>query len=106
MKIGPLKIACPKCQSMDIAYSCEPDCCFNHVCGNCLANFQLSTAELGERAPSEGLARADDTADSCDPTARCAKCGSLRVRSLEAEEAGSLRAVCIDCRSVLALVLE
>jgi hypothetical protein len=106
MTIVPLRITCPKCQSTDIAYSCEPDCCFNHVCGNCLGNFQLSTTDLGERVAAEALREGYDESDSCDPTARCAKCGSLRVKSIEAGEAGAARAVCLDCRSMLALVLE
>ena len=103
----PLTVNCPKCGSGNVAYSCEPDCCFNHVCGDCLANFQLITRtsgrrDAGYRAPAEQ--DCDAEADSCAPTAACANCQGLRVRSVVDGKPGE--AVCLDCGSILSLILE
>jgi hypothetical protein len=107
MKIEPLTVACPKCGSGNITYSCEPECCFNHVCADCLANFQLATREVGERVIDRAvLARGRDQEDSCAPTAACATCQSLKVRSLIDDEFGSNRALCLKCGSILELVME
>ncbi|HEY6329085.1 MAG TPA: hypothetical protein VI756_07095 [Blastocatellia bacterium] len=108
MRIEPLTVLCPKCGSGNIAYSCEPECCFNHVCGDCLANFQLVTRDLGQRITGRTLmaAGSEPEADSCAPTAACAKCQSLKVRSLTDGESGSNRAVCLKCGSVLELAIE
>jgi hypothetical protein len=109
MKIQPLTVVCPKCGSGNIAYSCEPGCCFNHVCGDCLASFQLVTRDLGKRFADRRLLAAgsdSDEEDSCAPTAACAKCQGLKVRSLADDESGFNRAVCVECGSVLELAME
>jgi len=99
----PLELRCPACGSVKVAYSCEPECCFNHVCEDCLASFQVATRDLGQMA---GHVIADGVeVDSCSPTASCARCHSLRVRSID-RDAASGRAVCIDCQALLELVLE
>src|SRR5262249_1280510 len=43
MKLSELRVACPSCGSEAVAYTCQPECCFNHVCESCLANFELAT---------------------------------------------------------------
>lgn len=110
MRLEPLRVTCPKCKSDNIAYSCEPDCCFNHVCGDCLANFQLVTHELGERLDLSQVAAAgsvkEEPDDSCAPTAACAMCQSLKVKLLLDGEEGPERALCTKCGSLLALALE
>jgi hypothetical protein len=100
MKITPLRLACPKCGSSNVAYSCEPDCCFNHVCEDCLDSFQLATRELGRVIT--GLDSKGGNKDSCAPTAKCAKCHSLDVRSLDSDD-GTAAAVCASCGAVLEL---
>src|SRR5215471_4333658 len=104
MKVTSLKIRCPKCGSGNVAYSCEPDCCFNHVCEDCLESFQLATRDLGRSV--KGLTGESDRADSCAPTARCAKCQSLDVHSAYADDPDVPTTVCIACGAVLELVYQ
>jgi len=104
MKITPLTIECPKCGSGKIAYSCEPECCFNHVCEDCLCNFLLGTRALGRAIP--GLRPDAAEKDSCAPTAKCARCESLDVRSLDLDESTVLLAVCVLCGTVLELIYQ
>src|SRR5580704_350077 len=102
MTTEPLRINCPKCGSGNIAYSCEPDCCFNHVCGDCLANFQLVTRDLGQRFQNhraQPVSEDGEESDSCAPTVACAKCHGLSVRSLVDSESDPYRALCSDCGS-------
>jgi len=47
MKFLPLKVSCPVCGSQNITYTCEPKCCFNHICDSCYATFQLLTETVG-----------------------------------------------------------
>ncbi|MCW5978235.1 MAG: hypothetical protein KIT09_09170 [Bryobacteraceae bacterium] len=93
-----LAIACPVCGSRDVFYSCTPNCCFNHVCGNCRTTFEPVTAATGGSLP--GVAPPDPPPEASDPTAACAKCQSIAVY-MTAE--GSL--VCGDCGALLALEL-
>src|SRR5260370_41433059 len=104
MKIEPLTLTCPKCGSSKVAYSCEPDCCFNHVCEDCLGSFLLSTRELGRVIT--GLVSDAGERDSCAPTAKCAKCQSLDVRSLDSDQGTGAAAVCCICGAVLELVYQ
>src|SRR5215831_7943774 len=99
MKVTSLKIRCPKCGSGNVVYSCEPDCCFNHVCENCLESFQLATRDLGSSITGLGCERYRE--DSCDPTARCAKCLSLDVCSAYDDDAVASTIVCLSCGAVL-----
>ena len=98
MKLVPLDLVCPKCGSRDITYSCEPKCCFSHVCGNCYSQFWPVTRFAGKVAPA--LEQPAGEKDCLLPTAECARCHSLNVCSVEGD-AGTF--VCADCRSVLAL---
>lgn len=100
MKTERLVVNCPKCHSTDVVYSCEPECCFNHVCSDCLTNFQLVTDDTGRKVAE--LVQVEPR-DVCDPTVRCANCGSLRVGLIEFEESGDSTLVCADCRCLLML---
>ena len=104
MKAIPLKVICPACGSAKVAYSCEPECCFNHVCEDCLSSFQVGTRDLGTEAAQLSIQEGEP--DSCASTAACARCHSLRVRSIDSDDSNGQRAVCIDCQTVLELVLE
>ena len=41
-------VRCPQCNSADVVYSCEPKCCYNHVCAECRSTFELNTVKTGE----------------------------------------------------------
>src|SRR5215469_7277237 len=104
MNFTSLKTRCPKCGSWNVVYSCEPDCCFNHVCEDCLGSFQLATRDLGRSIT--GLIEEGPATESCTPTARCARCQSLGVRSAAASDETRAAAVCVACEAVLELVYE
>lgn len=95
----PLQIACPTCAGTSVAYSCEPGCCFNHVCSGCRTTFQTATAPLGGKLAD--LAPCEPPQDSSDPTAQCSECRSIAVHNLE-----DGRVVCTRCGALLALQLE
>ncbi|HEY7910563.1 MAG TPA: hypothetical protein VIG62_01525 [Blastocatellia bacterium] len=99
MEARSIKVNCPECASGEVVYTCEPECCFNHVCNDCLASFLLVTYETGGRASAPVEVRQPD---SCEPTVACAACGSLKVGAL-ADEAGGATLVCGACRSLLRL---
>lgn len=99
IQISPLTVVCPDCGSADVAYSCVPDCCFNHVCGGCLNSFELSTEATGETMTSVEAPAIER--DSNQPTVACAKCQSLEVYQLAQGAASGL--VCTSCHSLLTL---
>jgi len=94
----PLTLACPGCGSNEVFYSCEPKCCFNHVCGECRTTFQPVTRKLGGKRGD--ITPPDPLPDSTEPTVACAACESIAVYVLED---GLL--VCADCGALLALEL-
>jgi hypothetical protein len=95
----PLAVECPECGSAEVFYSCDPRCCFNHVCASCRASFFLSTHLLGEvSAVFPDLAVTPRGADTTGPTAPCARCQGIQVLSIAAGE-GS--AMCPDCGALL-----
>ena len=105
----PLAVRCPDCGSAAVVYSCDPHCCFNHVCADCRASFFLTTRLLGEAGP-EVAAPAVSDSDPTAPTAPCDRCGSLKVWSVTGGEPASaadpvLRGICIDCRALLAVLV-
>jgi hypothetical protein len=106
MRLRHIQVACPKCGSSNVAYSCEPECCFNHVCGDCLSSFQLETLDLGGRASD--LEPVGDIRDTCLPTAACARCDSINVWMTDGTNSLSdpHRAICADCGANLELVLK
>jgi hypothetical protein len=105
----PLTVVCPNCGSGAVFYSCDPHCCFNHVCGDCRASFFLTTRLIGDAGPELGAPEAPGAGDSTAPTAPCDRCGGLHVWSLPADDTGSggdehtRRGVCADCRALLAV---
>jgi hypothetical protein len=103
MTLSSITITCPACGSKEIVYSCTPDCCFNHVCGDCLHNFQLGTKDTGESLASINV-KAEER-DSCAPTARCARCESLDLYRLTDDEKRAGDIVCAVCRALLRLLL-
>jgi hypothetical protein len=93
-----LSIACPHCGSASVFYSCEPKCCFNHVCEDCKGTFEPVTRFTG--ATRGGLARPEEEVDCTEPAVACARCESTAV--FVAQD-GAL--VCVDCGAVLELEL-
>jgi hypothetical protein len=96
-------IRCPKCGGADIVYSCEPKCCFNHVCADCRSTFEINTVKTG-RFDRETSLQAEEPL-SGEPTTGCANCESLRVAVLTREGDETLL-LCADCRAVLKLAIE
>jgi DNA-directed RNA polymerase subunit RPC12/RpoP len=96
-------IRCPKCQSAEIIYSCEPKCCFNHVCADCRSTFEINTQKTG-RFDHDSPIEAREP-ESGDPTTGCAACESLKVAVLSSNQAETLL-LCADCRAVLRLAIE
>jgi len=86
MNFRPINPACPSCGSHEITYTCEPKCCFNHLCNDCNATFQLTTEKVGrELAAAEraGLPGSGPE-DALVPTTGCARCESTAVYELDA----------------------
>ena len=91
-----LEIPCPQCGSSDVFYSCTPNCCFNHVCGDCGTTFEPATVAQGGAVT--GVVPPDPAPDATDPTAECVRCTSTAVYMME--EGGF---VCGKCGAILAL---
>ena len=87
-------MTCPNCASTEIVYSCEPKCCFNHVCSDCTTSFQPATQATGERLP--GALPPEPLPDCTEPAVACQKCESVAVFALD-----DGRLVCTDCGAVL-----
>ena len=96
-------IRCPKCQGAEIIYSCEPKCCFNHVCAECRSTFEINAVKTGE-FDRETQIDAEEP-QSGDPTTACASCGKLRVGVLRSSGDQTLL-LCADCRAVSRMVIE
>lgn len=95
-------IRCPKCGGADIIYSCEPKCCFNHVCADCRSAFEINTQKTGHYDRTTPLAA--EAPDSGDPTTACAACESLRVAVLKSD-ANETLLLCADCRAISKMVI-
>jgi hypothetical protein len=108
----PLAAECPECGSADVFYSCDPRCCFNHVCAHCRASFFLSTRLLGEvKSAFPDLPAGSRGADTTGPTAPCARCQGIRLFTIAVEDpAGAGRAartaMCSDCGAHLAVEIS
>lgn len=97
MRAEILRPGCPSCGSSNVVYSCEPKCCFNHVCGDCHATFELATRDLGGEFAAESP---DQPPDCSDPTTECARCHALTV--FHARD----KVVCTSCLALLELEFE
>lgn len=96
-------VRCPGCGSAEVIFSCEPKCCFNHVCSECRGSFQLVTEKTG-RFDHDTAIQAEEP-PSGDPTACCAACESLRL-AIVSSEASATTLLCGDCRALLTLAIE
>jgi hypothetical protein len=96
MQTARISFPCPVCQSADVFYSCTPNCCFNHVCGDCGATFEPVTSLSG--GTLRGVQPPDPLPEASDPTVACIKCDSIAVYALE-----DGRLVCAKCGSLLTL---
>jgi hypothetical protein len=94
-------VRCPQCGSAEVVYSCEPKCCFNHVCAECRSTFELNTVKTGQTDP---IRVENQEPDSGDATTGCASCGSLRVAVLRTEP--DIVLVCGSCQALSKLVVE
>ncbi|MFN3325245.1 MAG: hypothetical protein ACK5AZ_17255 [Bryobacteraceae bacterium] len=97
MRTRKLSLECPTCGSTDVFYSCEPKCCFNHVCGECHTTFEPVTHATPQRV--SGVLPPDPLPDVSEPTVACAKCESTAVYVLLDDG----RLACRDCGAVLEL---
>ena len=94
MQTTKLSFACPVCSSTEVFYSCTPNCCFNHVCGDCGTTFEPATRRKGRSLV--GVIPPNPLPDATDPTAGCAACDSTAVYQLPEGDA-----VCAKCGAVL-----
>ena len=76
MLLSQISVSCPQCGSKDVVYSCQPTCCFNHVCNHCYTTFELETTKLGETQEDFEMPQVSDPSG---PTAPCARCGETKV---------------------------
>jgi DNA-directed RNA polymerase subunit RPC12/RpoP len=97
----PLVVQCPSCGSSDITYTCEPKCCFNHICATCYTTFELFTEPLGQVLT--GIEKSPQERDSLAPTVACARCGSLEIYMVEPGGGAPSTLVCAECQGLLRL---
>ena len=96
-------IRCPKCGGAEIVYSCEPKCCFNHVCADCRSTFEINTHKTGRFDLDAALQFGEP--ESGEPTTGCAACDSLKLAVLSSNGDQTLL-LCGHCRAVLSLAIE
>jgi len=99
MKLVPISVVCPQCGSGDVFYSCNPQCCYNHVCNNCYTTFELETARVGEVTENVEI---PPEPNSDTPTAPCARCHEPRVFAV-ADAGSPPQYVCAACNALLTL---
>lgn len=95
-------IACPHCGGREIIYSCEPKCCFNHVCADCRSTFEINTKKTAETDPAAAAEAAEP--ESGDPTTACAACESLKVAVMKRGD--DVLVACGKCAAVSKVVIE
>jgi len=98
MRLAPISISCPHCGSRDVLYSCQPSCCFNHVCNNCYTTFELETTKVGESQEAFNL---PPDPEPSNPAAPCARCGEAKV--FEIVDSAGPRFLCASCQALLNL---
>ena len=96
-------ISCPHCGGHEIVYSCEPKCCYNHVCADCRSTFEINTHKTGQFDQTTPIEAEEP--ESGDPTTGCAHCDSLKVAIVKSTPEETLL-VCAKCRAVLKLAIE
>jgi hypothetical protein len=101
MTSQPLVVQCPSCGSSDITYTCEPKCCFNHLCAACYTSFELFTEPLGQVLT--GIEKALQERDSLAPTVACAQCDGVEVYMVDPGGGFPGVLVCAECHSLLRL---
>ncbi len=84
-------------------YSCEPKCCFNHVCADCRSTFEINTIKTGQNMTA--ATTQVNEPPSGDPTTCCASCEGLRVAVLKSEDNQTLL-FCADCGAISKMVIE
>ena len=104
MELAPLSVACPRCNSTEVLYSCNPACCFNHVCGSCYTTFELATTLVGEFQGEVGPLPPDP--DPTAPTAPCARCRESKIFSIEDGGTSKGQLLCVSCKALLDLIVE
>src|SRR6266567_2579091 len=92
-------IRCPKCGGAEVVYSCEPKCCFNHVCADCRSTFEINTVKTGQLMEAPPI----EEPQSGEPTTGCASCDSLRMAVLRSED-GETLLVCGKCGAISKMV--
>ena len=95
-------IRCPHCGGSEIVYSCEPKCCFNHVCADCRSTFEINTEKTGQSDPAAAVQAAEPA--SGDPTTACASCESLRIAVVKSGDETLI--ACGKCAAVSRVVIE
>ncbi|MFQ5776869.1 MAG: hypothetical protein ACE5IP_02540 [Terriglobia bacterium] len=107
MKFAAFTLACPNCGSRGITYTCEPKCCFNHVCNDCHASFLLGTERVGGELPETDRAGLPNEGpeDSLAPCVGCEGCESLAVYEIEGG-LDSATHVCGACFALLRFSIE
>jgi hypothetical protein len=101
MVLHPLRVQCPSCGSSAITYTCEPKCCFNHICAACYTTFELFTEAL-ERTLT-GTEKPTSERDCLAPTVACARCESIEVYAIDQAESPQHTLICTDCEALLRL---
>jgi len=101
MVLLPLRVQCPSCGSSAITYTCEPKCCFNHICAECYTTFELFTEALERNLT--GTEKPPGERDCLAPTVACAKCESIEVYAIEQAEGSQQVLTCTDCGVLLQL---
>jgi hypothetical protein len=104
MTLRPFVVQCPSCASDDITYTCEPKCCFNHICAACYTTFQLVTTPIGPTL--KGLPEPLGERDCLAPTVACGRCESLDVYTVEGTDTAPAPLVCAACQALLQLEFE
>ena len=100
----PLQVQCPSCGSSDITYTCEPKCCFNHICAICYTTFELFTEPLGRTLPD--LQMPLGQRDCLAPTVACPRCESIEVYMVPQPNGGQGELVCVGCGALLRLGMD
>ena len=100
----PLQVQCPSCGSGEITYTCEPKCCFNHICAVCYTTFELFTEPLGRTRTD--LQLPSRQRDCLAATVACARCESVEVYMVPQAGGISGALVCVSCHALLRLGMD